>query len=54
VDKFAPSKGRKAVFSRTEPVAPLHDADEIYGIMPDVRSKPYDTHQLLARLLEAL
>ncbi len=52
VDKFAPSKGRKAVFSRTEPVAPLHDADEIYGIMPDVRSKPYDTHQLLARLLD--
>lgn len=52
VDKFAPSKGRKAVFSRIEPVAPLHDADEIYGIMPDVRSKPYDTHQVLARLLD--
>ncbi len=53
VDKFSPLKGKKDLFSRIEPVAPLYDASELDGIMPADRSKPYDTHQLLARLLDA-
>lgn len=53
VDKFAPSKGRKQLFSRTEPRAPLYDEDELWGIMPAERSKPYSTRELLARLLDA-
>lgn len=52
VDKFSPTKGQHPIFSRTTPVAPLYEADEIYGILPAERSKPYSTYQLLARLLD--
>ncbi|MDZ4746630.1 MAG: acyl-CoA carboxylase subunit beta [bacterium] len=53
VDKFSPTKGKKSVFSRIEPQVPAFDTAEIDGIMPSDRSKPYDTHQVLARLLDA-
>lgn len=53
VDKISPLKGKKHIFSRVEPVAPRYDVSEIDGIMPADRSKPYDTHQILARLLDA-
>ena len=37
---------------RTEPEEPLFDAREIYGILPrDVR-KPYDVHEVIARLVD--
>lgn len=52
VDKFAPGKGQKGHFNRVEPKEPLYDADEINGILPADRAKPYDTYQILARLLD--
>jgi 3-methylcrotonyl-CoA carboxylase beta subunit len=39
-------------FSRTDPAQPVYDPSEIYGIMPVDRSKPYDVHQILARILD--
>ncbi|HWM89933.1 MAG TPA: carboxyl transferase domain-containing protein [Thermoanaerobaculia bacterium] len=41
-----------APFARREPVEPLYPAEDVYGIMPIDRSRPYDTHELLARLLD--
>lgn len=52
VDKFAPSKGRHDLFSRIEPVEPAFDPEEILGIMPFDRAKPYSTRQILARLVD--
>ena len=42
----------RAPFARREPRAPRHDPDELLGLMPIERSKPYDAHELLARLLD--
>ena len=44
--------GERAPFARRAPVAPLHDPAELLGIMPVERSRPYDAHELLARLLD--
>ncbi|MCX6139848.1 MAG: acyl-CoA carboxylase subunit beta [Candidatus Kapabacteria bacterium] len=52
VDKFAPSKGRSDLFSRIEPREPAFDVEEIYGIMPADRAKPYSTRQVIARLID--
>ncbi len=41
-----------APFARRAPAAPLHDAEDLYGIMPVDRSRPYDTREILARLLD--
>ncbi|MBK6292532.1 MAG: acyl-CoA carboxylase subunit beta [Ignavibacteria bacterium] len=53
VDKFAPSKGKSDLFSRVEPRDPAFDIDEIYGILPADRAKPYNTRQIIARLVDA-
>ncbi len=45
--------GARAPFARREARAPLHDAEELLGIVPVERSRPYDAHELLARLLDA-
>jgi 3-methylcrotonyl-CoA carboxylase beta subunit len=42
----------QAPFARREPVAPLYPAEDLYGLMPIDRSRPYDTYELLARLLD--
>lgn len=42
----------QAPFNRMESAPPKFDPSEIYGIMPAQRTKPYDTYQLLARLLD--
>lgn len=39
-------------FDRIESVQPAFDPNEIYGLIPSDRSKPYDTYQLLARILD--
>ena len=39
-------------YARREVVAPHYPAEELYGVMPVSRNKPYDTHELLARLLD--
>lgn len=41
-----------AGFSLAKPVKPAFDAKELYGIMPAERTKPYDTYQLLARIID--
>ncbi len=52
MDKLSPQKGPKPLFDRTTPQPPQFDPDEIWGIIPEDRTKPYDTYQLLARLLD--
>jgi 3-methylcrotonyl-CoA carboxylase beta subunit len=41
-----------APFARREPVAPLYPAEDLYGLMPIDRARPYDTYEVLARLLD--
>jgi acetyl-CoA carboxylase carboxyltransferase component len=41
-----------AAFDRIEERPPLRDADEILGLVPIDRSRPYSTHDLLGRLLD--
>ncbi|MBA4313122.1 MAG: methylcrotonoyl-CoA carboxylase [Chlorobiaceae bacterium] len=43
----------KAEFDRVESKPPAFEQNEIYGIIPDDRTKPYDTKQLLARIVDA-
>ena len=52
VSKFSPTKGQRNLFDRVESREPAHAADEIYGIMPADRARPYATRQILARLLD--
>jgi 3-methylcrotonyl-CoA carboxylase beta subunit len=42
----------KAGFSRVEAKAPKEDVNEIYGIMPDSRAKPYDMREIIKRLVD--
>jgi acetyl-CoA carboxylase carboxyltransferase component len=44
--------GERAPFARREPMDPLYPAEDLYGLMPIDRTRPYDTHELLARLLD--
>lgn len=52
VEKFSPTKGRHNIFDRIEPREPAFDPEEIFGIMPSDRTRPYATRQILARLLD--
>jgi acetyl-CoA carboxylase carboxyltransferase component len=42
-----------APFARREPQPPRFPAAEIYGVLPVDRARPYETRELLARLLDA-
>jgi acetyl-CoA carboxylase carboxyltransferase component len=42
----------KAGFNREEPVAPAKDEKEIYGLLPNDRVKPYDTKDIIERLVD--
>lgn len=42
----------KAGFDRAEPAKPKKDENELYGIFPSDRVKPYDMHDLIARLVD--
>jgi 3-methylcrotonyl-CoA carboxylase beta subunit len=44
--------GPQAPFARRAPAPPLYPVEDLYGIMPIDRSRPYDTHEILARLLD--
>jgi acetyl-CoA carboxylase carboxyltransferase component len=44
--------GERAPFARRAPAEPLYPVEDLYGIMPIDRSRPYDTHEVLARLLD--
>lgn len=43
----------KAGFDRVSPVEPAFDPKEIHGLIPSDRAKPYDTTQILARIVDA-
>jgi acetyl-CoA carboxylase carboxyltransferase component len=42
----------QAPFDRREAVPPTFDPEELYGIVPADRTKPFDTYQVLARILD--
>ena len=44
--------GERAPFVRREAQPPLHPPEELYGVLPVDRTRPYDTYELLARLLD--
>jgi 3-methylcrotonyl-CoA carboxylase beta subunit len=46
------ARAATAPFARREPRAPLHDPGDLYGLIPVDRSRPYDTYEVLARLLD--
>jgi len=52
VGKFGPAKGKKHLFDRIESKPPLFDPNEILGIIPADRAKPYSMYQVLARILD--
>jgi len=39
-------------FAVSEPVAPLYDAEELYGIVPADRRKTYDVREVIARIVD--
>jgi acetyl-CoA carboxylase carboxyltransferase component len=52
IGKLSPQKGKKNLFDRIEPQEPQFDEKEIWGILPSERSKPYDSRELIARLVD--
>jgi 3-methylcrotonyl-CoA carboxylase beta subunit len=46
------AEAARAPFARRDPVEPLYPAEDLYGLMPIDRSRPYDIHEVLARLLD--
>ena len=52
VDKFSPGKGAQNLFSRIEAKPPAYDTEEIWGILPSDRTKPYKTREVIARLVD--
>jgi acetyl-CoA carboxylase carboxyltransferase component len=42
----------RAPFARREPADPLYPEEELYGVVPVSRGKPYDTREVLARILD--
>ncbi|NJD23733.1 MAG: acyl-CoA carboxylase subunit beta [Melioribacter sp.] len=42
----------QAGFNREESVLPKYDSKEIYGLIPEDGAKPYDTYELLARIVD--
>jgi 3-methylcrotonyl-CoA carboxylase beta subunit len=43
----------RAGFTRHEPVAPAFDPEEIYGLMPESGTQPYDMREVIARMVDA-
>jgi acetyl-CoA carboxylase carboxyltransferase component len=44
--------GERAPFASRAPCDPLYPAEDLYGLVPVDRSRPYDTYEILARLLD--
>ncbi|MEN8137373.1 MAG: carboxyl transferase domain-containing protein [Bacteroidota bacterium] len=42
----------KAGFNRIKPLKPAKEAKEIFGILPKERNQPYDTHEIIERLVD--
>ena len=45
-------KFNTAGFDRIESKEPLYSPNEIYGLLPEDTTKPYDTHELIARIID--
>ncbi|MDP3443152.1 MAG: carboxyl transferase domain-containing protein, partial [Ignavibacteria bacterium] len=45
-------KTGNSIFDRSNPLPPKYDPAEIYKILPQDTSKPYDTYELLARIVD--
>jgi acetyl-CoA carboxylase carboxyltransferase component len=43
----------RAPFARRDARPPAHDPEELLGLLPVERSRPYDAHDLIARLVDA-
>jgi acetyl-CoA carboxylase carboxyltransferase component len=52
VSKFGPDLGRRSLFDRAEPQPPAHDEEELLGALAHDRTRPYDSYQIIARLLD--
>jgi len=52
VSRFSPLKGQKQVFDRIVSKPPCYNAEDIFGILPADRTKPYSTHDFLARIID--
>jgi len=50
VSKFG--KQKSAGFDRTKPELPKYDPKEIFGLLPVENTKPYDSYELLARIVD--
>ncbi len=50
VSKFGHTE--EAGFDRSESKDPVNDVKEIYGIIPEDSSKPYDTYELISRIVD--
>jgi acetyl-CoA carboxylase carboxyltransferase component len=50
VSKFGHSS--YAGFDRDKPKKPAHEVEEIYGVIPEDSAKPYNTYDLIARLID--
>jgi acetyl-CoA carboxylase carboxyltransferase component len=46
------ASGERAPFARRKTVDPHYPIEDLYGIVPVDRSRPYDVHEVLARLLD--
>jgi 3-methylcrotonyl-CoA carboxylase beta subunit len=51
ISKIGPTP--KAPFDRIASKPPAFDTKEIYGLIPDDRTKPYDMYQILSRIVDA-
>lgn len=51
ISKFGATQ--KAPFDRVTPKPPAFDTREIYGLIPEDRTKPYDMYQVLSRIIDA-
>jgi acetyl-CoA carboxylase carboxyltransferase component len=52
VSKFSPELGQRKLFDRIDPKPPAFPDEELAGILSYDHSRPYDSYQLLARLLD--
>jgi 3-methylcrotonyl-CoA carboxylase beta subunit len=52
VSKFGPDLGRRRLFDRIEPQPPAHPEDELLAALAHDRTRPYDTYQIIARLVD--
>jgi len=50
VSKFGSTE--KAGFDRIDPAPPSHPEEEIYGVIPEDSTKPYDTYELIYRIID--